>query len=151
MRLQQEEAQGLQQAAMVLQKQLADQAEKTNRLSTQLHDAKATITQHEIYESVRTESARNERSRVSAEQIQQQSLLLTEGITAGGILKPDHPTKPLQTMSAREAGLVSEIESQIDSDKQWIFKLNREHWREHLPNGWSTSDPLHPALETLLH
>ena len=34
---------------------------------------------------------------------------------------------------------------------QWIFKLDREQWREHLPNGWSTSDPLHPALETLLH
>ena len=77
--------------------------------------------------------------------------LQQEGITTGDRLKPNHPPKPLKTLSTREAGLVSEIESQIDSDKQWIFKLNREHWREHLPNGWSTSDPLHPALETLLH
>ena len=121
-----------------MQKQLADQVEEANRVSTQLHDAKAIITQHQISESARNESARNERSRISAEQTQQQSLVLPEGITAGGRLKPDHPPKPLQTMSAREAGLVSEIESRIASEEQWIFKPNREYCREHLPNGWSS-------------
>ena len=66
-KLQQEETQGLQQAAVVLRKQLADKSAETNRVSTQLHDANATITQHEIYESARDERAKNERSRVSVE------------------------------------------------------------------------------------
>ena len=47
--------------------------------------------------------------------------------------------------------MVSEIEQQIDIAHQWIFKLDRQHWRQHLPPGWSSSGPLQPALGLLLH
>ena len=61
------------------------------------------------------------------------------------------PPRKVKKAPAREAVLALEIDSQIQDDMQWIFRLDREQWHEHLPSGWSTSAPLHPAMRTLLN
>jgi hypothetical protein len=108
-------------------------------VTNQLRDIQAIHFQH-----VQIEKANNGNSRALAEQIQQQQLGLKEGA-------PTNQTMPPQIQSAREQGMVSDIEQQIDIEHQWIFKLDRQHWRQYLPPGWSSSGPLQLVLETLLH
>ena len=136
-----------------MQQQLDDKTEEAARASNNLHDAKVVINQHVI-----AESARAGQSNPLPEQTQQQYTFQPEATTAGG--KPQSnifkeplapPPRKVKKVSAREAALALEIDSEIQGDMQWIFKMDREQRRENLPGGWTTSAPLHPAIKMVLN
>ena len=92
-----------------LRKQLADNSAEATRVANQLHDAQAMHSQH-----VLLEKAKDEKSRASAEQMQQQQLGLKEGVPTRSASTLIHQTVPMKIQSAREQGVVSEIKQQID-------------------------------------